>query len=189
MSEAARHMRHISADALFDMPDDGVRRELVRGEIRTMTPTGALHGVIVARITVLIGQYVDAHHLGCVLGAETRFTLTTAPDTVRAPDVGFVRSERIPAGGPPEKYWPGAPDLAVEVLSPDDRIYEVDDKVDDWLRAGARVVWIVNPRRRTVTEYRSDRPPLTLQQTDRLEGGDLLPGFTRPVATLFPATL
>jgi len=187
MNEARHALRDVTADTLFEMPDDGLRRELVRGEVRTMTPTGGLHGVIVARITVALGQYVEARHLGCVLGAETGFKLATAPDTVRAPDVAFVRRERIPADGPPEKFWPGAPDLAVEVLSPDDRIHEVDDKVDDWLRSGTREVWIVNPRRRSMTVHRLDQPSLTLRETDQLDGGDLLPDFTCRVATFFPS--
>lgn len=152
-----------------------------------MTPTGGLHGVIVARITMALGQFVEAHDLGCVLGAETGFKLATAPDTVRAPDVAFVRRERIPAAGPPEKFWPGAPDLAVEVLAPDDRIHDVDEKVDDWVQGGTREVWIVNPRRRTLTVHRLDQPHLTLQETDSLSGGDLLPEWICQVATFFPS--
>jgi Uma2 family endonuclease len=188
MGETARHaLGEITADTLFAMPDDGLRHELVRGAIRTMTPTGGLHGIIVVRITAALYEHVEAQQLGYVFGAETGFRLATAPDTVRAPDIAFVRRERIPATGLPEKFWPGAPDLAVEVLSPDDRIHEVDEKVDDWLASGTREVWVVNPRRRTVAVHRADRSPVILHPTDQLDGGDLLPAFRCPVARLFPA--
>ena len=181
MSEA-RHALDVTADALWRMPHDGLRRELVRGEVRMMTPTGGLHGIVVARVTMTLGQFVETHQLGYVFGAETGFKLTSAPDTVRAPDVAFVRRERVPSGEPPEQFWPGAPDLAVEVLSPDDRMREVDD----WLGSGAREVWVVDPRRRTLTIHRAEQLPSTLQETDWLSGGDLLPGFSCQVTTFFP---
>jgi len=189
MSETARHATsNVTADALFEMPDDGFRRELVRGEVRTMTPTGGLHGIIVVRITVALDQHVEAHQLGYVFGAETGFKLATAPDTVRAPDVAFVRRERLPAEGLPEKFWSGAPDLAVEVLSPDDRVHDTEEKIDDWLRSGTREVWIVNPRRRTVTVYRPNHPAVVLGETDTLHASDLLPSFSCQVGRFFPTT-
>lgn len=186
MADSRPAISDVTADALFEMRDDGFRRELVRGEVRTMTPTGGLHGVVVAKITIALGQYVDAHHLGCLLGAETGFKLAAAPDTLRAADVSFVRRERIPESGIPEKFWPGAPDLAVEVLSPDDRVREVDDKVDDWLLSGTREVWIVSPHRRSVTVHRVDVPPVTLRETDQITGGECLPGSLCRVAAFFP---
>lgn len=178
----------MTADELLAMPHDGLWRELVRGELRTMTPSGSRHGGITGRVTTILGRHVEKHALGEVLGAETGFTLASDPDTVRAPDVAFVRRERVPSEGLPEGFWPGAPDLAVEVLSPSDTNYEVEEKVDQWLRAGARAVWVLNPRRRTLTVHRPGEQPLALAETDILHGGDAVPQFSCVVATLFGRT-
>lgn len=181
----------MTADELFNMPNDGAGYELVKGELRrkgdphNMSPTGFKHGTIVARLTVALGQYTDANELGEVTGAESGFKLASNPDTVRAPDVGFVRRERIPAGELTEKFWPGAPDLAVEVISPNDRLYEVDEKVADYLAAGVRLIWIVNPKKRTVTVHQPNSEPQTLSESDALDGFDVVKGFEYNVARLF----
>ena len=167
------------------MREDGLRRELVRGEVRTMTPTGSRHGGIVAALTATLHHHVITNRLGQVFGAETGFKLASNPDTVRAPDVAFVRVDRVPPGDLPEQFWPGPPDLAVEVLSPDDRIYHVEEKVDDWLHAGALMVWVVNPRRQIVTVYRAGQPPRIRTEADVLDGEEVLPGFAFEVAQLF----
>jgi Uma2 family endonuclease len=133
-----------------------------------MSPAGFKHGTIVARLTGALVQHVEAHDLGEVTGAETGFKLASNPDTVRVSDVGFVRRERIPAGELTEKFWPGAPDLAVEVVSPNDTLYEVDDKVEDYLAAGVRLVWIVNPKKRTVTVHQPNSEPQTLGERRRV---------------------
>lgn len=186
MNEATtRTTRCVTADELLAMPDDGLRRELVRGTVRTMTPTGSRHGGIVAILTAALHDHVVANKLGQVFGAETGFRLASSPDTVRAPDVAFVRAARIPRGDLPDQFWPGPPDLAVEVLSPDDRLYEVEEKVDDWLHAGAVAVWVVNPRRRTVTVYHAGQPPGIRTEAGTLDGETLLPGFALGVASLF----
>jgi len=186
MSEATtRTIRYVTADELLVMPEDGFRRELVGGEVRTLTPTGSRHGGIVAELTAVLHHHVMTNSLGQVFGAETGFRLASNPDTVRAPDVAFVRRERMPPGDLPEQFWPGPPDLAVEVLSPGDRIYEVEEKVDDWLQATALAVWVVNPRRRTVTVYRAGQPPRIRTEADMLDGEEFLPGFAFEVARLF----
>ena len=112
----------VTADELFMMPDDGFRYELVKGELRRMPPAGSEHGAIGINIALVVAQFVKAHDLGVVFGADTGFKIASNPDTVRAPDLAFVRRERIPAGGVPREFWPGAPDLAVEVISPAIRI-------------------------------------------------------------------
>ena len=118
------------------------------------------------------------------LGRETGFRISQDPDTVRAPDAAFICAER--AGSElPEGFFPGPPDLAVEVLSPNDRASEVIAKVRDWLDAGCRAVWVVDPKTRTVAVYHGNREAVLLQITDTLGGGDLLPGFVVPVADLF----
>src|SRR5688572_21746086 len=107
-----------TADELFDLPDDGMRHELVRGELRTMPPTGSEHGDEESVFDGSIGPYVRARKLGRVFVGETGFVLETDPDTVRAPDIAFVTRERLAESGVPRGYYRGAPDLAVEVISP-----------------------------------------------------------------------
>lgn len=175
----------VTADQLLEMPDDGMRRELVRGEVHVMTPAGSEHG----RIAMQIGAWLTIHvlegGLGRVYAAETGFRLASHPDTVRAPDVAFVARERVEAVGHTERYWPGAPDLAVEVLSPDDRYHEVDEKVAAWLEAGCRMVIVVNPRRRAATVYRSPADVQLLTENDSLDGDDVVPGWKLPLRDVF----
>ena len=177
--------RAITADEVFLLPDDGYRYELVKGEVRKMTPEGFGHGVIVANLTAPLLQHVKSHGLGVVCGAETGFKLASDPDTVRAPDIAFVRRERIRASGRPTGFWPGPPDLAVEVLSPSDTISEVDETMAAWLSAGAAAVWVVNPQHRTVTIHRTGSAARTLSEAEALDAGDIVPGFRLPVGELF----
>jgi Uma2 family endonuclease len=174
-----------TADELFMMPDDGFRYELVRGEVRRMPPAGSEHGAVAVNIAVVIAQFVKANGLGVVFGAETGFKIASDPDTVRAPDLAFVRRERIPEAGIPRGFWPGAPDLAVEVVSPGDTYTEVEEKVHDWLNAGTRMVLVLNPRTYTVAVYTSHTDVVRLTELDTLDGGEVLPGFTCRVAELF----
>jgi Uma2 family endonuclease len=175
----------LTADDLWRLPKDGNCHELVKGELRTMPPAGFEHGAIGINIAIPLGQHVKANRLGIVVNSDTGFLLATNPDTVRAPDVGFVRQDRIQAMGIPKKYWPGAPDLVVEVESPSDTVFEVDDKVQEWLDAGAGLVWVVNPRKRLVTVYRPGTAPVILTTTDTLDGLQVVPGFTLPIADVF----
>ena len=113
-------------------------------------------------------------------------SVASNPDTVRAPDIAFIGTERVLLTGVPDKFWPGPPDLAVEVLSPDDTVYEVEEKVDEWLSAGAQAVWVVNPRKQTVVVHRLQAPVRTFTARDRLDGEDVLPGFSCDLAKVFP---
>jgi len=178
-------LQRSTASELYEMPSDGFRYELVKGELRRMSPSGSEHGVIVINVSLLVASYVKSKDLGICFGAETGFKITSDPDTVRAPDVAFVSRERIPESGIPKKFWPGAPDLAVEVLSPGDTYSEVDEKVIDWIDAGTRAVWVVNPKRRSVSVYRSTAEVRRLSEGDELDGGDVLPGFRCRVAEIF----
>jgi Uma2 family endonuclease len=175
----------LTADELFMMPDDGFRSELVRGELRRMPPAGSEHGAVAINIALVVAQFVKAHGLGVVFGAETGFKIASEPDTVRALDLAFVRHERVPEGGVPRGFWPGAPDLAVEVVSPSDTYMEVEEKVHDWLTAGTCMVLVLNPRTRTVTVYTSHTDVVRLIGSDTLDGGEVLPGFTCRIAELF----
>lgn len=186
MAEAAlANDRWVTADQLLLIPDDGLRRELIRGEVRVMTPAGSQHGRLAMRVALRLAAHVAEHGLGTVYAAETGFKLASDPDTVRAPDVAFVTRERVEAVGDTEKYWPGPPDLAVEVLSPDDRYHEVDEKVAEWLEAGCRMVIVVNPRRRAATIYRSPNHVQLLTANDTIDGGEVVPGWTLPLRDLF----
>ena len=177
--------KEATAEELIRIPDDGFRYELVRGELRRMTPAGNVHGRVAMNVALPLAQYVKAHSLGIVYAAETGFRLATDPDTVRAPDVAFVSRERVEAVGEVEGYWPEAPDLAVEVISPNDSYVEVEEKILDWLEAGTKMVLAVNPRRRSVTLYRSQSDITILTGTDVLDGGDVVPGFQLTLQEIF----
>jgi len=171
-----------TAAALLRNPPAG-RCELVRGEVRTMIPPGAEHGRVAMNLARLIANHVVAFGQGTVYAAETGFLLARNPDTVRAPDVAFVRTGRPRA--PARGYYPGAPDLAVEVLSPEDRRAAVRAKVADWLAAGARAVWVVDPGARTVVVHAPHAEPLRFAEDTVLPGADLLPGLALPVRAIF----
>ncbi|CAN5755386.1 Uma2 family endonuclease [soil metagenome] len=167
------------------MPDDGFRYELVKGELRQMTPAGNVHGRVAMNFGILLGSYVKTHGLGAVYAAETGFKLATDPDTVRAPDVAFVNRARVEAVGGVEGFWPEAPDLSVEVISPGDSYAEVEEKVFDWLDAGTKMVVVVNPRQRSVTVYKSQSDITVLSEDDVLDGGDVVPGFELALREIF----
>jgi Uma2 family endonuclease len=177
--------RTMTADELFMLPDDGFRYDLLKGELKKMSPPGSEHGAIIGRLTVALGSYVEANDLGEVFGAETGFKLASNPDTVLGPDIAFVSNERIPATGIPVGYWVGAPDLAVEVISPGNTGREIEEKINEYLGAGVRAVWIVYPKRRTVVIHRPDAKAQTLAENDTLNGLDVVPGFQYSIARLF----
>jgi Uma2 family endonuclease len=167
------------------MPDDGYRYELIAGELRKTGPAGWKHGTVAGKLHTRLGQHVEQQQLGRVLGADPGFLIARDPDTVRAPDIAFIHKDRLPAEEPSEAFWPGAPDLAVEVVSPSDTLGDVDDKVKTWLDAGAAAVWVVNPKWRSVTVYHSAADIKTLTESDDLDGGDVVPGFRCPVRDIF----
>jgi Uma2 family endonuclease len=176
----------MTAEELLRLPTGmGERYELVLGELKIMSPAGSRHGLIALSIGSLLRQAVRRGRLGAAFGAETGFVLSRDPDTVRAPDVAFVAAARLPPGDLPDGYFPGAPDLAVEVISPSEAAAEVQRKVNEYFEAGARLVWVVYPDTRQVVVYRSARESLTLLADDTLDGGDLIPGFASRVAELF----
>jgi Uma2 family endonuclease len=171
-----------TAEQLLKAGDLG-RCELIRGKLRRMIPAGGEHGRIAGKLTCAVGNHVMSRQLGTFYAAETGFILSRDPDTVRAPDVAFTRAER--AAPAVRGFVPAAPDLAVEVLSPDDRPGYVRDKVAEWIEAGTLAVWVVDPRGRTVTVHEPQKTPLVLGETDSLPGGDVLPGFALAVRDIF----
>lgn len=175
----------VTAEELLDMPDDGYRYELVRGVLRKMAPAGSEHSISGIEIGTSLNIHVKANNLGRVFGADAGFLLARDPDTVRAPDAAFVRRERVEAVGIPSGYWPGPPDLAIEIISPNDRYTEVYEKVDEWLEAGAGMVVVVNPRNRTATVRVAGMNPVILKEGDSLDGGEVVPGWRMAVSDIF----
>lgn len=173
--------RLMTADELLAMPDDGMRHELVEGEVVATAPAGADHGEIAGRIAGYLGPFVRERKLGRMYIAETGFVLARDPDTVRAPDVAFVRAERVVHTA---TYVVGAPDLAVEVISPTDSYGEIDAKVTEYLAAGCRMVIVINPRNQTAT-VTTPKGVKRLTIDDTLDGADVIPGWTLPMRELF----
>jgi len=173
----------MTADELLQVriPDKHV--ELVRGVLVVREPAGSTHGLVAMSLGAELTVYVKHRGAGGVFAAETGFKLATDPDTVRAPDIAFVRRERMP---PPNAtgYPALAPDLVVEVLSPGDRPGDVLAKVADWLSAGTRLVWVVEPLRRLARVYRHDGTETIIGEDDALDGADVLPGFACRLASI-----
>jgi Uma2 family endonuclease len=174
----------VTADELWQMGSQGDNFELVRGELYEMAPPGGTYGRTASRLDTRLANFVETHRLGEVM-VESGYKLTSSPDTVRAPDVSFLSATRIPAGGLPEGYIDGPPDLAVEIVSPGDTASEIQNKVQDYLAAGARLVWVIYPAQRLVMVHYPDSTARTLRQTDMLSGELVLPGFTCQVEELF----
>jgi Uma2 family endonuclease len=175
----------ITARQLLEESDLG-RCELIRGEIIPMTPASPQHGRIETRLASRLDSFVQANGLGEVYSGDVGFQIEQDPDTVRAPDIAFVRWERA-AEAPEEGFFQGPPDLAVEVVSPNDRLTEAMAKVQDWLGAGCAAVWLVDPRTQRMTVFQEGRTSV-LKVGDRLTGGELLPGFELPIAEIFERT-
>jgi Uma2 family endonuclease len=173
----------MTAEELLRSSLPNKRAELVRGVLVVREPAGYRHGDVAARLLVAIANHVDANGLGRVFAAETGFTLTRNPDTVRGADVAYVSTARLP-DPPPRGFAELAPDLAVEVLSPDDRPGEVLAKVGDWLNAGARVVWVVDPVHVIARVYRADGSESIVDEAGALQGDDVLPGFEYPLSAM-----
>jgi Uma2 family endonuclease len=175
--------KEVTAEELLEMGDIG-RCELIYGELVMMSPAGAEHGEIAIRFGSYLFQFVNPRKLGRVFGAETGFKLATGPDLVRAPDASFVRASRV-GTRLPRGYFPGAPDLAVEVVSPDDTRREVAEKVNAWLAHGATSVWVAHPKPMTTTVHRTGVEPVVFQIDQTLTDEAVLPGFSLEMSSIF----
>ena len=175
----------LTAEQLWELPEaPGKRHELVKGELVEVPGAGALHGLIVGVIYRLLAAFVDERGLGYAFGDGVGYILGRDPDLVRIPDASYVARERVPEDGIPEGFWPIAPDLAVEVVSPHDRAEDIHGKVREYLAAGTRLVWVLWPRSRAVTVHDAGGETRELDAADELDGGDVLPGFRVRVADL-----
>ena len=183
MTTAATTARPMTADELLNMRDDGFRYELVRGELRKMPFADHVHSERALAIGASLLIHTRANRLGRTYGAGTGFRL--AFNHVRAPDAAFVRAERADAAQDSDGFFPGAPDLAVEVISSDDLYMDVEEKIADWLDAGALAVVVANPSRRTVEIRRAPTDVVILNEGDVLEVQDVVPGWRMAVAEIF----
>ena len=174
----------MTAAELLAMPrGDGKKYELIRGELIEKMPTGYPHGVVMMIIGTVLNQFVVPRGYGEVAGGDTGFLLEIGPDTVRAPDVAWIAPGRVPQG---TSGFPNmVPDLAVEIKSPRNSNPEMRRKAEMWLSFGCRQVWVADPAETTITRYAPGAAPVVLTEDDTIDGGDLLPGFTAPVWSLF----
>lgn len=172
-----------TAQDLLNLQAAGDRYELIGGKLILLSPSGEQHGSVVATLTALLGYYILSHKLGRAYGAETGFLVGTAPDTVRAPDFAFIGAEKL-GGAPGSGYRPGSPDLAAEVISPGDSYSGMTEKALLWLDAGAAEVWLIDPRKETVSVYLSKDRIRVLSGNDLLVS-ELFPGWQIGVGELF----
>ena len=174
-----------TAEELLCLPADGRRLELVKGRVYEMPLADERQTGVAVRIGAALDAHVKGNDLGAVFSAGTGFVLSRDPDTVRAADAAFVARERMPENGIHQGCFPTAPDLAVEVVSPQDRPLDVREKIEDWLEGGTRLVWVVQRVQRTVTVYRPLGDPTELSEGATLDGEEVVPGFTCEVQELF----
>ena len=177
----------LTAEDLWRMGTGDVPRELVDGEVIEMTPAGGVHGRVTSRVSLKPTLHVDAHGGGEVIAGHVGFVLALPgdPERVRAPDVAFISTARRPEGRLPQGFIQGAPDLAVEVLSPSENPVEIQPKVRDYLEAGSRLAWVVAPRARTVTVYRPDGSARLVREPECLDGEDVRPGLAISLTEIF----
>jgi len=182
--------RLITADELLVMPHrdekgNDCRLELIRGELKVMSPTKLPHGIICASVAAELSVFVRERDLGIVVGAETGFIVERNPDTVLGVDAAFISHERLATIEDPDKFAPFAPDLAVEVMSPSNTAREMEEKTALYFGAGARAVWVFNTKKRTASVYTSPSEVRVFNEDERFDGGEVLPGFTLDLAKLF----
>ena len=175
----------LTADDLMAMPDDGKRYELIRGQLIEMPPTSHEHGIVVARFGRRMGNFAEEHGLGHDVAADTGVNVEHDPDTVRAPDYGFISYERMAEPPPSRGYADVIPDLVLEVVSPNDRQAEIDAKTQMWLDAGVRLVMVAYPETREVYAHHDDGSVARYGIGDTVVGDPVLPGFSCTVEDIF----
>jgi Uma2 family endonuclease len=174
-----------TAKQLAALPDDGKRYELVCGELKMMSPAGGLHGRVAMRIGSMLEQHVRTNRLGEVFAAETGFLLSTDPDTVRAPDAAFVTTDNFKGLDEVRGFLPVAPDLVVEVVSPNDSSSDVEEKANSWIRFGVRLVLVVDPANRSIRAYREQASINVYFDGDHVDAVDVVHGWKFAVNDVF----
>jgi Uma2 family endonuclease len=174
-----------TAQDLERLSDERYHFELIQGGLRSMSPSGGPYGDAISRVSFYINAVVYDDDLGMTFAAETGFLLSRDPDTIKVPDFAFVRYEGLP-DPLPEGFVPLVPDLVVETRSPNDTAREVAQKAAEWLAAGVRLVWVIEPQKRAITTYRTGRDPQVLTVGETFDGKDVLPDLSIPVTSIFP---
>lgn len=174
-----------SAEQMFSVAHHGSRLELIRGGVHVMSPEGSDHGWIASRILVRLGSHVESRNLGKTFAAETGFLIEVDPDTVRAPDAAFVSHEKLAAAPPSSTYLPLAPELVVEVVSPNDSSTYVEAKAEQWLEAGSRIVLVADPGNQTLRVYRNKAQIEVLHSGEVFRSGDVCGEWTLAVDEVF----
>jgi Uma2 family endonuclease len=177
--------REMTVEDLYVISDDGFNYELQAGLLVSEPLPGGRHGAVTAAVAEILRAHVKKHRLGVVFAGDSGFVLARKPDTVRGPDVAFVSRERFERNADTVKAFAGAPDLAVEVLSPGNTPAAMHAKVADYLAAGTRCVWVVDPESQSVTVYASLLSPYKLGEDETLDADDIVPGFRVRVGEIF----
>src|SRR6476469_8775505 len=175
----------MTAEELIQLPRGQYRYELINGELITTSAAGHDHGRISIRLSSPLAQFVWENDLGEVFSSDTGFQLSSKPDTVLAPDVSFIGRDRVQKVGRLQGYWLGPPDIAVEVLSPEQRDAYIKKRVAQWLSFGTKEVWIINPRTSTLTVHSPQGIVVTLTNDEFLDGREIVPGFRFSIKRLF----
>jgi Uma2 family endonuclease len=171
-------------EAFMALPQDGHHYELIHGEVINRGNSGMAHGYVACLITIQLGGYIKAQKLGAVCDSSTAFTLKNG--NKRSPDFSFVHRDRLQGlRYPPRGFFQGAPDLAVEILSPGNTVEEIHTKIVEYFDNGTQIVWVIHPDEKYVLVYHSVEPDRFLRSDDRLDGEDLIPGFSMAIADLF----
>lgn len=174
----------LSAEEFIELVAHDERKlELVGGEVVEVVRPGPLHGRRLTRLNVLLEP--AASEAGGWLASDVGCRVARDPDQIRGPDLLYMSPERLPPDWRERSFLEGAPDLAIEVVSPGDTMADLQAKVREYLAAGSRLVWLVEPRSRTVTVYRPDGSATLLGEDDTLTGEDVLPGLRLPVRQIF----
>ena len=176
----------MTAEEFLLLPDDDMQRELVRGDVVEKMPSGGRHSVVGGDVHTELNIFVRAARSGVCPQADAGFVLSRDPDTVRSPDAAYVSHERLGPHGVPTGFFQCAPDLAVEVVSPSDRPGEIMEKVRDYIQAGTRLFWVIDPEKRMATVWRADSTVSFISETGVLSGEDVLPGFDLALASVLP---
>lgn len=174
----------MTAEEFWVSPENGKHCELVAGAVVERRPAGGIHAAVACRVIEQLGAWARAGDRGEV-GPESGFILARDPDVVLAPDVFFISKSRIPQAGIPEAFWPLAPDLAVEVISPSETAVEINEKAMEYLNAGTALVWLIYPISREVVVQTPDGHSRRFRENDVLQDENVLPGFRCAVAELF----
>ena len=175
----------LTADDLLRLYGQGVRGELIRGELHETMSTGINHGRTVTKTVIQLGSFIEPRQMGTLVASDTGIWLERDPDTVREPDIAFISAEKMPLDADIPGYSEVVPDLVMEIRSPSDSQREIREKALMWLSFGVRLVWVAHTDTRTVDIYDADGSTITLTENDNLDGGEVLPGFSCPIRDIF----